>query len=271
LADPSLHTFAAGDGYVWNYRRFISAQACRGEIVMLHGIQSHGGWYVDTGRKLADTGYNVSLPDRRGCGLNEADRGDTPSFRRLLDDIAEYVSPLAQPRILVGISWGGKLAVALQRRHPKLTDALVLITPGLCPRVRHTFSERMRILASRLVAPKKAFRIPLNDPELFTANLERQEFIRNDPLALRQGTARLFFESARMDVYLWQARLSVHVPTLLLLAEYDRIINNFLTRSYCRRWKATVNEYPGAHHTLDFEPGGAPYLGDLQNWLERIL
>jgi len=271
LADPSLHAFAAGDGYVWNYRRLNAASASRAEVIVLHGIQSHGGWYLNTGHKLAQGGFNVSLLDRRGCGVNEKNRGDAPSFRRLLDDIAEYASTLPEPRVLIGISWGGKLAVALQRRHPTLTDALILIAPGFCPLVRHSLGERLQIFASRFVAPKREFRIPLNDPELFTANPVRREYIRNDPLALRSATARMFFESARMDVYLRLARLNVYVPTLLLLAEHDRIIDNERTRAFCKRWEPEVIEFPGAHHTLEFEPKGAPYVADLQNWLSQNL
>jgi alpha-beta hydrolase superfamily lysophospholipase len=272
LAEPSLHAFTAGDGYVWRYRQFPPAGPARAAVVALHGIQSHGGWYVRSCSALADRGYAVSFLDRRGCGLNDRDRGDAPSFRRLLDDIAEYLRTLAGPRFLLGISWGGKLAVALQRRHPGLTDGLILIAPGLCPRVRQPFVTRLRILAARLVAPRRRFPIPLNDPELFTANSERQRFIRDDPLALREASARLLVESVRLDVYARLALKQIREPILVLLAEHDRIIDDVATRRLVEGIPAadrTVIEYAGAHHTLEFEPGGPPFLGDLLTWLDR--
>src|SRR5207253_7502356 len=55
-----------------------------GTVVGLHGIQSHGGWYLESCRRIADAGYDVVFLERRGCGLNDRDRGDAPSFRRLL-------------------------------------------------------------------------------------------------------------------------------------------------------------------------------------------
>ncbi len=271
MAEPALQTFTAGDGYVWRYRRYEPAGAPRAAVVALHGIQSHGGWYGQTCAALAGAGYAVSFLDRRGCGLNERGRGDAPSFRRLLDDIAEFLHTQPRPVFLIGISWGGKLAVGLQRRHPGLTDGLVLIAPGLCPRVRPPWRDRLRIAASRFVAPRRLFPIPLNDPELFTANSERQKFIHDDPRALRQATVRMLFESARMDVYLRFAAASVTAPVLLLLAGRDRIIDNAATRRFARRFRSpdcTVIEYPQAHHTLEFEPGGPPFLRELIGWLD---
>jgi len=272
-----IKTFRASDGCEWQYRLYEPDQKPVGHIVVLHGIQSHGGWYETTNQHLAQQGWRVSFLDRRGCGLNSHHRGDCPSFRRLLDDIAEFIraepSQNQEPLVLMGISWGGKLAVALQKRHPGLCAGLVLITPGFKPKVRPRLWQRLRIAVNRFVRPTRLFPIPLNEPELFTANPERRNFIADDPLALRKATARLLFESARMDVYLRIAAKKVRCPTLVLLAEHDRIINNRKTRRFlrrCRRAVVQIVEYRGAHHTLAFEPSGPPFYDDLQKWLDRF-
>jgi alpha-beta hydrolase superfamily lysophospholipase len=239
-------------------------------VIVLHGIQSHGGWYGLSCSRLADAGMDVWLPDRRGSGLNQDERGDAPSFRRLLDDIAELMNSLQEPRFLIGISWGGKLAVAFQRRHPGFTQGIVLVTPGMCQKIDLSFSARMTIALARFVSPERVFPIPLNEPELFTANPEFQQFIRDDPLALRQATARLLFESDRMGIYNRWALRHVRGPVLLLLAERDRIIDNAQTRRYVSRFATsdlTIREYARAHHTLEFEPGGPPFLDHLLEWI----
>src|SRR5262249_12480496 len=120
------------------------------------------------------------------------------------------------PVFLLAISWGGKLATALQRRHPGLIDGLALMCPGFFPRVRPSFGQRLRILGARLVRPRKLFPIPLNDPELFTASPRWQRFIQDDRLGLRQATARLLIESVRLDWYLRFVPRHVRVPVLLL-------------------------------------------------------
>jgi alpha-beta hydrolase superfamily lysophospholipase len=273
----TVETHTAGDGYRWRYRRYQAAGPARAHVVCLHGIQSHAGWYEYSCTRLSRAGFAVSFLDRRGSGMNEQDRGDAPGFRRLLDDLAEYLGPLRQaaapiPMFLVAVSWGGKLAVALQRRHPGLVDGLALLCPGLFPRVKPPFLQRLHILGARLVRPRKLFPIPLNDPQLFTANPDRQQFIREDPLGLRRVTARMLVESVRLDGYLSVVPRHVQVPVLLLLAEHDRIINNARTRRYLERFATTdreVIEYAGAHHTLEFEPEPDRFIDDLINWLSR--
>jgi alpha-beta hydrolase superfamily lysophospholipase len=283
LADAfAVETFTAGDGYVWRYRRYHAVGPAKAEVVFLHGIQSHAGWYGYSCTKLAQAGFNVSFLDRRGSGMNEQARGDAPGFRRLLDDIAEYLSAVPRavtqndkvvtlPVFLGGISWGGKLALALERRHPGLVNGIMLLCPGIVARVRPTLGRRLWILLNRLPRPRKLFPIPLNDPELFTATPHWQQFLRDDPLRLHHATARLLLESVRLDGYLRFVPKYVRAPLLLLLAENDAIINNRKTRALVERCAAkdkTVVEYPGAHHTLEFEPDPSGFVGDMIRWLD---
>ncbi len=271
-----LDEYTTSDGYRCRFRRYPAPGAPRAEVVCLHGIQSHGGWYEHSCRRLADADFNVSFLDRRGSGLNHEARGDAPSFVRLLDDVADFLHPLRaashRPIILLGISWGGKLAAALCRRHPQLIDALALLAPGFCPRVAPSLGQRLAIFAARLMAPRTLFSIPLNDPDLFTATPYWQEFIRTDPLSLREATARLLVESVRLDAYLrWSAK-DMHVPLLMLLAERDRIIDNARTRRFVECFPAPkeIIEYAGTHHTLEFEPHPERWLDDLLRWLDQM-
>jgi alpha-beta hydrolase superfamily lysophospholipase len=272
----TLETFTAGDGYRWRYRRYPPAGTPRAHVVCIHGIQSHGGWYVHSCTRLAAAGFAVSFLDRRGSGLNDEARGDAPGFRRLLDDLAEFLRPLREqeklPVFLVAISWGGKLGTALQRRHPGLVEGLALLCPGFFSQVRPSLGQRLKIVWSRLVAPRRLFDVPLSDPELFTANPRWQQFLRDDPLALRQATARLLIESVRLDGYLRFVPGYVTAPVLLLLAGKDRIIKNEPTRRFVERFATvdrTVIEYPEAHHTLEFEENPERFLDDLSRWLGK--
>jgi alpha-beta hydrolase superfamily lysophospholipase len=272
-----LKSYTVRDGYRCHYREYPPAGTPRGRVVFVHGIQSHAGWYEHSCQRLSEAGFAVFFLDRRGSGANPEARGDTPSFRCLLDDIAEFLhfqreQDHSRPLFLAGISWGGKPVTALQRRHPGLVDGLALLCPGFHPQVRPSRKERLGILWSRLVSPRRLFPVPLSDPQLFTATPRWQAFIRDDPLSIRQATARFFVESVRLDLYLRLAASHVHLPVLLLLAEYDRIIDNARTRAFVERFPSTdkeVHEYAGAHHTLEFETDPEPFLADLRHWLER--
>ncbi len=269
-----IRTFRSTDGYRWYFRHYRAAGQPRGRIVFLHGIRSHGGWYSRSCLTLSEAGYDVSFLDRRGSGLNTAHRGDTPNFRRLIDDVIEFILDLRRtqnslPVHVVGISWGGKLAVALPYRKPGLIDSLILLCPGLCPQVAPSLGQRIAIGRARLRNPTKLFPIPLNEPELFTSSHDWQAFISGNPHDLRQATARFLFNSAALDLYLKRAAQRVRTRTLLQLAEHDRIIDNRRTRDFVQTFPGpkTIIEYPGAHHTLEFEPAENPFLKNLLDWL----
>jgi alpha-beta hydrolase superfamily lysophospholipase len=284
VASYTVETFQASDGYRWQYRCYAAAdQAPRGQVICLHGIQSHAGWYEYSCTRLREAGFTVFFLDRRGSGVNIEDRGDTRSIGHLLGDLAEFLEMLtgkggtersALPRFLVGISWGGKLAAALEGIRPGLVQGLVLLCPGFFPRVRPSLRERLRIGWSRLVAPQRLFAIPLNDPELFTASPRWQDFLRQDPLSLHRATARFLVESRRLDRLLRSLPHRIHLPVLLLLAEKDRIIDNTATRRLVQKFASAdkeIIEYPGAHHTLEFEPDPDRFIDDLIRWLNRHL
>lgn len=271
-----LGLFCASDGYRFYFRHYPAVGVPRARLVFVHGIRSHGGWYTRSCRSLAQAGFDVYFLDRRGAGLNTAYRGDTPSFRRLLDDVAEFVQHLRTDRgylpvILCGISWGGKLAVGLPYRKPNLVDGLVLLCPGLVPKVTPPLPQRARIAVARVFRPWKFFPIPLNEPELFTTSLEWRAYIDAEPHGLRQATSRFLFSSFSLDIYLKRAAKRVTVPTFLALAEHDRIIDNARTAAFVAGFPASteVVTYPGAHHTLEFEREDHPWLGDVMRWVER--
>jgi alpha-beta hydrolase superfamily lysophospholipase len=281
LGEPQVETQLASDGYAIHVAVWPAPAALplRGRVVVIHGVQSHSGWYHRLGRTLADAGYEAHFPDRRGSGANRADRGHAPSAWRLIADLAEWLKTLrdrepALPLALAGISWGGKLAVITAATHPELVDALALICPGLQPRVGVTAGERLRIAWAYLTNRYKTFPIPLSNPELFTASPEGRAFIAADRFALHAGTAGLLAASSFIDIRLRRARKHVHQPILLMLAGKDRIVDNGRTRAVVETMASTTKtiiEYPVAHHTLEFEPDPARYARDLIGWLDRAL
>jgi alpha-beta hydrolase superfamily lysophospholipase len=267
------------DGYPIHVAVWPAQGPLRGRLVVIHGVQSHGGWYHRLGRTLAEAGYETHFPDRRGSGANRVQRGHAPSARRLMDDLAEWLNALrdpdpAVPQGLVGISWGGKLAVLVAAGHPELVDALALVCPGLEPQVGVSAGERLRIAWAFLTNRYKTFPIPLSDPALFTASPAGQAFIAADLLGLHAGTAGLLAASSFIDFRLRWARKRARQPILLMLAGQDRIVDNTATRAAVDAMASidrTVIEYPEGHHTLEFEPDPSRYARDLIAWFEERL
>lgn len=277
LAAPELQTWSLADGYPARVRCWAARGAARGVLVYLHGIQSHGGWYEWSGSLLADCGWAVAMPDRRGSGRNERSRGDVDRWRTWVGDVqtvaAHAQRHFAVERVgLVGVSWGGKLAAACARSSTAF-DRLLLIAPGLFPAVRLPIGQRLAVVWSLLTGRGgRLHAIPLNDPALFTANPQGERFIASDSLKLTHVTARFMIESLRMDRWLLRSSAaSPRGPAGLVLAEADRIVDNPRTEAWMRRTypAATIEYLAGAHHTIEFEADIGRTAQCLRDWAAR--
>jgi len=289
MTEPSEVTrFRVSDGYELHVRRWSpgtipDTAAPAGLVLALHGIQSHSGWYGYSCRRLREAGYDVWFPDRRGSGENHAARGDAPHPDRLINDVVELLVMLNHERdqhaaeapvVLLGISWGGKLAAGVTARRPDLVDGLALLYPGLVPRIRPSPWQRMLLKLGMLLGKQeKRVPIPLTDPTLFTAEPQWQQFIRDDPLALHQATVRFLQASVDLDRQLPSLVERIDQPTLLMLAGRDRIIDNAATQRLFERFGASDRKclvYENAAHTLEFEPNREQIVDDLLDWLRGI-
>jgi acylglycerol lipase len=273
---PEFRRWTVSDGYELHGRVWPPAQPDPPLAVLyLHGIQSHGGWFEWSASCLAEAGWPVLLPDRRGSGLNSAARGDTPAAARWLEDLDELAEWAGrawhvQRVAVVGVSWGGKLAVAWALRRPRRVARLLLIAPGLFPALDVGLLARLCIGAALVVHPQREFLIPLDDPALFTDDPAGRAFIASDPLKLSRATARFLYGSARLDRLLRHAApRSLQAETTLVLAGQDRIIRNTPTSAWLRQVTAqalTVHDFPAAAHTLEFEPDLGRFGEILRRW-----
>ena len=284
MSEPSIRSFTASDGYRIHFRHWKS-QSPRGIVIALHGIQSHSGWYEASSRAMADAGFDVYFADRRGSGLNGFQRGHAAHGLRLINDIralaslAESEQPTSTdagsplPLIIMGISWGGKIAAATAAIFPGEFDGLALLYPGLQPRIRPNAWQRFRLnLARRFEITKTDIPIPLRAPELFTDTVEWQQFIANDPLALHTVTSSLLNAGRDLDEVIATRAADIRCPVLLMLAGRDRIIDNSQTRLLVSQFGTTHLTsvcYPDACHTLEFEPNRAAIFSDLTEWLSE--
>jgi alpha-beta hydrolase superfamily lysophospholipase len=265
-----------GDGYrtqVYHHHRTPGGPEHLG-VLYLHGIQSHPGWFFASAGHLGQCGYEVFQVTRRGSGANRIARGHARSAQQLLQDLeaaTEYVlSRTGSDRMhLVGVSWGGKLAVSYAgwTQHRGRIASLTLIAPGIVPKVDVSPATKLGIAMCLLALGRKGFAIPLNEPQLFTDNEPMREFLRRDPLRLRRASARFLYASRCLDRLLARAPEGVlRMPVTLIQAACDRIMDNEATARVVMRLtagRAGIHELPGAH-TLEFEPDPARFFDVLR-------
>jgi acylglycerol lipase len=284
-ADPSAGALAgrgaesrfltASDGVNLHYLRWSSGPSPRwAAIIFLHGIASHAGWFGETAIDLDSRGVAVYGPDRRGSGRSGGPRGHLERYGRALDDVEEMVRLVSSeyrttPMFLAASSWSAKLAVVYAAQRPGSLSGLLLLGPGLLPRVNLSPARQLLVVVGHLVAPTTRLPIPLT-PELYTANPPYVDFIRGDRLRLLEATTRFFWETARLGRQRGRASAHLHLPLLVLQGEEDKMMDVSKTRRWFSRLGVedkTYVAYPGAGHTLDFEPDRTRYLADVLAWL----
>jgi lipase len=109
-------------------------------VVCLHGLTSHGRHFAKLAEALSD--FHVLAPDLLGHGSSPY---EPPwSIEAHLEAIVETVG--AEPAMLVGHSFGGRLAFELAARAPKLVPRLVLLDPAIFvpPQVALVAAENAR-------------------------------------------------------------------------------------------------------------------------------
>jgi acylglycerol lipase len=269
----------ASDGVSLHYLRWSSGRSPPwAVIIFLHGIASHAGWFGETAADLNLQDVTVYGLDRRGSGHSGGPRGHLERYGRALDDVEEMVRLVASahgttPVFLAASSWAAKLAVVYAAQRPALLSGLLLLGPGLLPTVKLSPVRQARVVAGHLIAPTARLPIPLT-PELYTANPLYVDFIRGDRLRLLEATTRFFWETARLDRQRGSASAHLKLPVLVLQGTDDKMMDVTGTRRWFSRLGVedkTYLAYPGAGHTLDFEPDRTRYLADLLAWLsDRI-
>lgn len=257
-SEGELRKYAAPDGAALLLRTFEpegDRLARRPPVVYLHGIESHGGWFAPMAGRLADRGWTVHLLDRRGAGLNRSlDPGHAESAEQLLDDVRAFRRTLG-PHHLIGLSWGGKLALASALRDQQDLRTLCLITPGLAPRVDLPLRQKLKLLCASALGRRAMLTIPI-EPEMFTRTPRYLEFIEQDALRLERVSNGFLLAGLSLDASIRRGLASLSSPTLLLLAEHDRIVDNARTRRLMERAPnglVRIREYRATTHSIQFD------------------
>lgn len=111
----------------------------RGGVTLVHGAGDHGGRYLAAARALAEADLAVALPDLRGHGRSEGERGHSAGLNEILRDLTSIQEHLAYrlpvaPKVLVGQGLGALYAAHYALEQPGSLAGLVLLSPTWEPR-----------------------------------------------------------------------------------------------------------------------------------------
>jgi pimeloyl-ACP methyl ester carboxylesterase len=189
----------------------------------------HGGFGFDSRSwrpqfDALDDEFNVVAWDAPGCGQSD-DPPESFCIEDYADSLAEFVRALGltRPHIL-GLSFGGALALALYERHPSLPQSLILAGAyagwaGSLP--ADEVQRRVQLISEEVTQPPDDW-LPKYVPGMLTESAPPE--MAEQTLALMSGIhprASLTMLSAMANADLRGILPNIDVPTLVLHCELD--------------------------------------------------
>ena len=108
------------------YRSFGEGPA----VIILHGLFGISDNWVTFGRKLAEEGYQVYIPDQRNHG--QSPHSPVFNYLALADDLNEFIEDhdIEEP-VIIGHSMGGKVTARYALENPELLKKVIIVDISL--------------------------------------------------------------------------------------------------------------------------------------------
>ncbi len=247
----------------------------RGVIAHVHGIGEHSHRYDHLTAYWEDHGYASAGFDQRGHGRSEGQRGHTPSYDSLMDDIALFLAQVETelpgvPVTLYGHSMGGNLVLNyVIRRRPSIARVV-----ASAPYLRLTFEPpSWKVHMAQLIRwiiPTLSQRTGLElgalsrDPEVIAR-------YQADPLVHDRITPSFFVQVHAAGESIIDRAAELKIPALVMHGSADRLTSpagsvDFVAES---SGKALLQVWEGFYHELHNEPGWQNVAGFVLAWIEN--
>jgi len=264
------HFTVRAGAWSWSARRWSAApETSRGlPLVAVHGFTGSGADFAPLAEAL---GRSVIAPDLPGHGGTE---GPPAAVVACADALVMLLAKLELRAFdLLGYSLGGRTALHLAQRHPRVVDRLVLVgaTAGIEGEAARAQRRRLdEALAARIEAEGVAAftawwsRVPIiatqgRIPEPWRSAM-RARRLENRAAGLA-GSLRAAGQGSMAP--LWEALGSIRSPALLVVGEEDLEYRRLAGRLSARLPDAQIAVIPDAGHCAHLEatPAAAAAIG----------
>ncbi len=250
-----------------------AGETARGTVLLVHGLGEHIGRYQHVAERLNAWGFAVRGYDQHGHGRSAGARGGLLADDQLPADLAAVIDDTRariggdQPLILLGHSMGGLVAARLVALGWRRVDGLVLSSPALDAGMTPLQQALVRVLVR--VAPTLRLGNGL-DARYLSHDAAVVAAYRADPLVHDRISARLARYIATTGPAVISAAPHWSVPTLLLYAGDDRLVNPGGSAAFAQAAPAavvTVRRFSSHWHELFNEVDRAEVFEVLHDWL----
>ena len=257
----SEHTMTSWDGTRLFYRAWLPAAAAVRALVLFHRGHEHSGRWQDVVEGLALDGVAIFAWDARGHGRSPGERGSAENLAVLTRDVDAFVRHIAEHHriavenmVVLAHSVGAVTVAAWVHDFAPPIRGLVLATPAFRVRLYVPFAVRLLRLRQALLGP--GYVKSYVKARMLTHDPVEAERYASDPQIFRQIAVNVLLELHDTSTRLLADAAAIHVPTLLLAAGSDWVVDVGAQRRFFDDLGSTVKEmhvYPGFFHAIFHE------------------
>ncbi len=273
---PTEEQWLEGTGGRIFTRHWEPAGTSKANLVICHGVNSHGGQYIRAGEDFASRGFAVTALDLRG-------RGKSDGERFYAESIDEYVSDLGQaiefgrskhpdrPVYLLGHSAGGVTSVSYALDYQDRIDGL--ICESFAFRVfAPNFALKLLEGASHVAPHAHVLKLKMED---FSRDPDWVAKLNADPLTLNEvqpvATVAAF---ARAGERFEREFGRITLPVLIMHGTADHATRPDGSEQFFREAGSddkTLKLYQDHYHDLLNDLGRGQVMDDIVEWIETRL
>ncbi|MFB0561489.1 MAG: lysophospholipase [Candidatus Lokiarchaeia archaeon] len=264
-----------GKGGTKIYYQFWKPEKAKAVVLGVHGLAEYTGRYTHVADHFANEEIAFYALDHRGHGLSEGVRGHIDSFDDYLDDLDTFLEIVKEKEpgkkiFLLGHSLGGTISIAYTLKHPEKIDGLILSSPGL--KLATELDPELIKAIEELSKSNPTQELPNEiDPYNLSHDKEICEKYDKDPLVFKTITARFGTEFVSTMEKLIENAGMLKVPTLLLVAGDDKLVNPEGSKEFAERvtekdFKMII--YDGFYHELFNEVEKEKVFREVDDWLK---
>lgn len=269
------HGYLEGVGRLRLHYRTWEIPEPQAAILVVHGLFEHSRRYQEFGEAMGASRFSTFALDLRGHGGSEGQRGHTPRFDALLQDLDRFrrevtaLVPAKLPLFLLGHSMGGLIVLRYLEEYDASFTGAILTSPWLGTAYK---APRWKVLLANVLThflPALPFKLQLEATEL-SHDDERVADYRADPEIHSRITPRLFTEMASAIEMTFRRGDRIGVPLLFLLAGEDTVVSTDRAVTFARSLPTpdvTVEVLEGLRHEVLQEHRRAEVTTMVRDWV----